>query len=178
MRLFHIMKKFYRTTITALNGLIIPARLNTHTGEIKPYPYVLSLPVKVSGTINTDYTKPLFWQEIQPPNYAAIVSRETKTKQRKNKQNPNNVFLKEFETLEDAKQDIHVLDNLLHGVSHLHTGKTPTCKGLLFRLLRDIDDINAETIKAYTGYSDEYSRKLAQYVRVLSVAFDSEVENN
>lgn len=168
------MKKFLRTTITGIKGEIIPARVNLSTGEIKPFKYALEHFQKPTGTINTNPDSILFWQVIDQSKKVPIVSRETKP--RKTKQNANNIYLKDYETLDDAKQDINLLDNLITGVSHLHSGRVPTCKGLLFRLLRDLDDIDAATIQAYTGHSPEYSRKLAQYLRVLSIAFDSEVE--
>lgn len=79
--------------------------------------------------------------------------------------------------MDDAVLDINVLDNLFEGVSLLDDGKSrPMNKGIMFQMLRDLDTINSETVKGYTGYSERHCQKLCLYLRVLSNAFDREVE--
>jgi hypothetical protein len=62
------------------------------------------------------------------------------------------------------------------GSTSLGDGNKDTInKGVLFCMLRDLDEINAQTIQEYTGHSMSHCWRLAQYLRVLSKAFDMEV---
>jgi hypothetical protein len=176
------MSKFVRTIITNEDGTITPARLNTLTGEIKPFTHWKKLEldekrkrIEIKGSINTDHERVPLWELIPAPKYPTVDS--IGRIPRKNKLNDNNVFLKEYMSLEQAKEDIPALDNLFEGVSKLDCGNSrPLHKGLLFSMLRDLDEINANTIQVYTGYSEKYCQRLAQYLRVLSTAFDKEIE--
>jgi len=187
LQFINIMSKFVRTTITNPDGSISPARINTETGEIKPYKhwkqkeneeFRKQLKLKRKDGIN-DATKPLFWEIIPPPAIAGGNEKKENKAIRKSKENVNNIYLQEFLTLSEAIEDVPILDNLITGVSKLDSGnKNPINKGLLFSMLRDLDVINVTTVQQYTGYSERYCRKLVQYLFVLSTAFDNEIEKN
>ena len=178
-------QRFARTQIRLDDGTYTDARITLSTGEVKPYAYKLATPppkplAKASvrfvthGTGNLlDYTP--HWVSINP--LKAVDDGRAITLSRLSKENRNNVYLKDYSTAQDAIDDIPLLDNMLTGVSNLSYGnRKPLRTGMLFAMLRDIDTIDINAIKQYTGYSDNYCSRLAQYLRVLSNAFDSEVD--
>lgn len=169
-------KKFVRTTITNQDGTITSARINIETGEIKPYTYNDNTPdIEIIPKENAGQDAPFWMSYLGKEEYEPTKDKPTIS--RKNKTNNNNVFLKEFDTLSEALEAIPQLDNMITGVSRLSCGNNkPINQKLLFAMLRDLDDINQDTVQEYTGYSTNYSRRLAQYMRVLVNAFDNHVE--
>lgn len=172
-----------RTTITNPNGTIAQARVNTATGEIKPYKHWKAREIEeerqrieIKGSVNTDFSKPYHWEIILPPDYSFTTNKHTK-QTRKNKPNDNNIYLKDYLNLGEAKEELPCLDNLFTGVSLLDSGRTrPINQGLMFNMLRDLDVINVQTVQEYTGYSDKYCYNLVTYLTVLSNAFDAEID--
>lgn len=179
-------RKYVRTTITNPNGTITTARINLITGVIKPYNYfkgsddIVVSAKEAAPAVDYGAAGDLLdyiphWVTIPAPNYQDRI--KAGFKPRISKDNPNNVFLSEYISLEDAVFDINVLEHLFEGVSQLDDGKSrPMNKSLMFSMLRDLDTINSETIQGYTGHSERHCQKLALYLRVLSNAFDREVE--
>ena len=182
-------KRYVRTTITNADGSITTARINLSTGEIKPYSYKDAYtdsikarpknpPVHIDYSAEGDilgYTP--HWITTPPPSYVDRV-KENKTI-RKTKMNENNVYLDQYMHLNEAIEDHPALDDLFSGVTSLDCGNNkPLNKSLMFNMLRDLDEINSKTIQGYTGYTESYCSRLAQYLRVLSNAFDREVESN
>lgn len=179
-------RKYIRTTITNPNGTITTARINTVTGEIKPYKYSkgidrirakpLNEPVSIDYGAEGDLLDYVpYWVAMMPP-ITSITNGTDSSKIRKNKLNDCNIYLKDYESLDCASSDIPVLDNIFTGVSLLDCGNSrPMNKALMFCMIRDLDNINTQSVKDYTGLSEAYCRRLAQYLRVASNAFDAAI---
>ena len=93
--------------------------------------------------------------------------------------NPNHTILAEFSTGTDDMQAACAkypwLEDILFGATHLDCDNTrPFSMKQFFFMLRDLDEINVETIYAYTNYSKSHCYKLAQHMRVLVSAFNRE----
>lgn len=107
----------------------------------------------------------------------AQSSAQVHLKVRKSKCNINNVYLTDFMTYKEAVSCMPKLDDIVTGVSMLCYGNNkPLSKNLLFSMLRDLDEINTNTVMEYTRYAKTTSSRLAQHLRVLVNAFDSIVE--
>lgn len=169
------MSKFVRTVILSASGSIKAARINLQTGEIKPFQYRHKTEPRACGSLDREQTRLCHWQIIPAPG---AYRKPVPAPLVKSKPNPNNVFLTEYQTATEASEEITFFDDLLTGVSHLHDGKKPLNQSLLFRLFRDLDDINAPAIQAYTGCNERHARKLAASLRVLANAFDMAIENS
>lgn len=169
-------KKYVRTTMF-VDGTYVSARLNLSTGEIKPHKYKTGKEMpKVRWNGIEDGNPP--WTRIPAPVWVDSRPNSTKANIRKTKSNPNNIYLEPFMTLTDATDQHPVLDDLFTGVSLLgNAARDPVNKGILFCMLRDLDEINVKTIQEYTRYSEDHCYKLAMCLRVLSNAFDNEVDS-
>jgi hypothetical protein len=167
-------KKFVRTTMF-VDGTNVSARLTLATSEIKPHPYKTGKSMPKASWNGVEDGDPA-WARIPAPVW---VDKSLPAKSiRKTKSNPNNIYLEEFMTLEEATEALPILDNLMVGSTSLGDGNKDTInKGVLFCMLRDLDEINAQTIQEYTGHSMSHCWRLAQYLRVLSKAFDMEVNS-
>lgn len=180
--------KFARTIITNKDGTITTARINLETGEIKPFNYSKSAPmikaIAKKKHIITDYSakgnllaEEPFWVAYIDTNSDVEGTDKNITQYRKNKQNPNNVYLQDYMHINDAIEDNPKLEDMITGISNLDCGNDkPLNTSLLFNMLRDLDEVNQDTIESYTGFSKAYSRRLAQYLRVLVNAFDGHIE--
>jgi len=90
--------------------------------------------------------------------------------------NPNRTILAEFLTMQDACAEFPWLEDILFGATHLDSDNTrPFSMKKFFYMLRDLDEINVETIYAYTACGEKHCYRLAQHMRVLVAAFNSEV---
>lgn len=173
-------KKYIRTQMKLDSGEIVDARICVATGEIKPhkYPQEPKMPrarALPEGEVNNIVGEPA-WLRIPAPDWSNLPQQGKKV--RLNKSNPNNVYLKEFLLYIDAVEDHPVLDDLFVGATSLGEGsKNPLSKGSLFNMLRDLDEINVQTIQAYTGHSVQHCWRIAQCLRVLSNALDNEVDS-
>lgn len=185
-------KKYVRTMMKLDDGNYVTARINLSTGEIKPYKYKSSTPEQIMPRPKADvkpildYTAPgdlldytPHWVDIPPPNRCLATAKgvDKLPVMRKSRKNPNKVYLEAFENMTDAIECLPWLDDLIVGVANLDCGNSrPLKTGLLFGMLRDCEEINVETIFAYTGHSEKHCWRLAQYMRILVTAFDREVE--
>lgn len=187
----HNTKKYIRTTLKLDDGTYTSARLNTETGEIKPYTYakksklVITKPKQNVVDRITDYYaegdllgyEPLWLNEsyIQR-DIAETTADGKKPRSWKSMANPNHTILAEFLTMQDACAEFLWLEDILFGVTHLYCGNTrPFSMKKFFHMLRDLDEINVESIYAYTAYSKSHCYKIAEHMRVLVAAFNSEV---
>lgn len=187
----------YIRTMMLVDGEYKTARIEVATGEIKPYNYAKNhkdMPkakpsqAHIDEAANKDYSAPgdllgyvPHWALIAPPERNLLPLRDA-TQQgamRKSKPNPNGKLLASYMFVTDAIEDFPCLDDMFVGCANLDAGGNtrPMKTGLLFNLLRDLNDINVESIQAYTGCSESHSYKLAAYLRVLSSAFDTAVDN-
>ena len=188
----------YIRTMMEVDGVMVTARITVATGEIKPYKYPnkndnnrKAKPTQEFIELNANRTfvgegdilgyTPT-WATIEAPASSVLPPKDAADKgaMRKSKPNPNGALLSEFGCISDALECFPELDNLLTGCANLDAqGNTrPMKTGLLFAMLRDLHDIDVETIKAYSPhleYSDRHCYRLAQYLRVLSAAFDAVV---
>ena len=191
-------KKYIRTTLKLDDGTYVSARINTETGEIKPYNYakksklVITKPKQdvadcvIDRITDYDAKGNLLWYE---PSWL----KESKTERdivetkvdgvkpplRKSIANPNRTILAEFSTgiddMQAACTDYPWLEDILFGATHLDCSNTrPLSMKQFFFMLRDLDEINVETIYDYTTHSKSHCYKLAQHMRVLVSAFNRE----
>ena len=184
-------KKYIRTTLKLDDGTYVSARINTETGEVKPYTYtkksklVITKPKQNVVDRITDYDAEgnLLGYE---PSWLHVSKTErdiaetkvdgVKPPLRKSMANPNRTLLAEFLTVQDACAEFPWLEDILFGVTNLGYGNTrPLSMKQFFYMLRDLDEINVESIYAYTAYSEKHCYRLAGYMRVLVAAFNREV---
>lgn len=187
-------KKYIRTTLKLDDGTCVPARINTETGEIKPYNYdkkpkrvILeseqdSLDLVIDRIVDRGAKGNLLGYEPGwlRDSWTQRDIAETKTggvkpTLRKSIANPNRTILSEFLTVQDACAEYPWLEDILVGATHLDYGNTrPFSMKQFFFMLRDLDEINVETIYAYTTYGKTHCSRLAQHMRVLVNAFNRE----
>ena len=190
-------KKYMRTTLKLEDGTYVPARINTETGEIKPYKYaktpktpkrvileseqdaldrVIDRIVDRGAKGNLLGYEPLWLKEAYTQrDIAETKANGVKPRSWKSMANPNHTILAEFLTVQDACAEYPWLEDILFGATHLDSDNTrPLSMKQLFFMLRDLDEINVETIYNYTTYSKSHCYKLAQHMRVLVNAFNRE----
>ena len=189
-------KKYIRTTLKLEDGTYVPARINTETGEIKPYNYakkpkhkrvileseqdaldlVIDRIVDRGAKGNLLGYEPLWLHD----SYTQRDISETKAdggkpSSWKSLANPNHTILAEFLTVQDACAEYPWLEDILFGATHLDCGNTrPFSMKQFFFMLRDLDEINVETIYACTTCGEKHCYRLAQHMRVLVSAFNRE----
>lgn len=169
-------KKFVRTTMF-VDSMNVSARLNLYSGEIKPHKYRAATIMPKARWNGSEDGNPA-WTRILAPVWVDSRPNSAKENMRKTKSNPNNFYLEDFMHLTDATERHPVLDDLFTGVSSLGDSvRDPVNKGVLFRMLRDLDEINVKTIQEYTRYGEKHCYKLAVCLRILSNAFDNEVDS-
>jgi len=161
-------KKYIRTTLKLDDGTYVSARINTKTGEVKPYNYakksklVITKPKQNVVDRITDYYaegdllgyEPS-WLHVSKTerDIAATTANGKKPPLRKSMANPNHAILAEFLTMQDACAEFPWLEDILFGATHLYCGNTrPFSMKKFFYMLRDLDEINVDTIYAYTDY--------------------------
>jgi len=195
-------KKYIRTTLKLDDGTYVSARINTETGEVKPYTYtkksklVITKPKQNVVDRITDYYaegnllgyEPS-WLHVSKTerDIAATTANGKKPRSWKTMANPNRTILADFSTMQEACAEFPWLEDILFGVTHLDDSddsdntrpfsmkKRPFSMKKFFYMLRDLDEINVETIYAYTAYSKSHCYKVAKHIRVLIAAFNSEV---
>ena len=184
-------KKYIRTTLKLDDGTYVSARINTETGEIKPYTYakksklVITKPKQnvVDRIADYDADGDLLgyepsWLHVSKTERDIAETKADGVKPRswKSMANPNRTILAEFLTVQDACAEYPWLEDILFGVTHLDSDNTrPFSMKPFFYMLRDLDEINVETIYDYTTHSKSHCYKLAQHMRVLVAAFNREV---
>ena len=192
------VKKYIRTTLKIDDGNYVSARINTETGEVKPYTYakkpklfsakpeqdavdrVIERAVDYGAKGNLLGYEPLWLHDSYiKRDIAEIKADGVKPPLRKSMANPNHTILTEFSTGTDDMQAACAkypwLEDILFGATHLDCDNTrPFSMKQFFFMLRDLDEINVETIYAYTNYSKSHCYKLAQHMRVLVSAFNQE----
>lgn len=183
-------KKYIRTTLKLEDGTYVPARINTETGEIKPYNYakkpkrvileseqdVLDRVVDYDAKGNLLGYEPSWLHDSWPTrDIAETTANGVKPTLRKSMSNPNRTILAEFLTVQDACAEYHWLEDILFCATHLDCGSTrPFSMKQFFFMLRDLDEINVETIYACTTCGEKHCYRLAQHMRVLVSAFNQE----
>lgn len=192
------VKKYIRTTLKLDDGTYVSARINTETGEIKSYTYakkpklfsakpeqdaverVIERAVDRGAKGNLLGYEPMWLKESYTQRDIAETKADgVKPPLRKSTANPNRTILAEFSTgiddMQAACAEYPWLEDILFGATHLDCGNTrPFSMRQFFFMLRDLDEINVETIYAYTNYSKSHCYKLAQHMRVLVSAFNRE----
>ena len=187
-------KRYIRTTLKLDDGSYVSARIDKETGEIKPYKYaktpkrvilesdqddldrVIDRIVDRGAKGNLLGYEPLWMKEsYNQRDIAETTADGVKPTLRKNKANPNRNILEEFYTMEDACAEYPWLDDILFCATHFDEGNTrPFSMKQFFYMLRDLEEINVETIYACTDCAKSHCAKLAKLMRVLVNAFDRE----
>ena len=189
-------KKYIRTTLKLDDGTYVPARINTETGEIKPYNYakkpkhkrvileseqdsldrVIDRIVDRGAKGNLLGYEPLWLHDSYTQRDIAETKADgVKPPLRKSMANPNRAILAEFLTVQDACDEYHWLEDILVGATHLDCSNTrPFSMKQFFYMLRDLDEINVETLYACTTCGEKHCYRLAQFMRVLVNAFNRE----
>ena len=187
-------KKYIRTTLKLDDGTYTSARINTETGEIKPYNYakkpkrvilesdqdpldrVIDRIVDHDAKGNLLGYEPLWLKESYTQRDIAETKADgVKPRSWKSTANPNRAILADFLTVQDACDEYPWLEDILVGATHLDYGSTrPFSMKQFFFMLRDLDEINVETIYACTTCGEKHCYRLAQHMRVLVNAFNRE----
>ena len=193
-------KKYIRTTLKLDDGTYVPARINTETGEIKPYNYakkpkhkrvileseqdsldrVIDRIVDRGAKGNLLGYEPLWLHDSWTKrDIAETKANGAKPRSWKSMANPNRTILAEFSTGVDDMQAACAkypwLEDILFGATHLDYGSTrPFSMKQFFYMLRDLDEINVETLYACTTCGEKHCYRLAQHMRVLVNAFNRE----
>ena len=187
------VNKYIRTTLKLEDGTYVTARINTETGEIKPHNYakepkrvileseqdaldrVIERIVDYGAKGNLLGYEPLWLKESYTQRDIAETKADgVKPRSWKSTANPNHTILAEFLTVQDACADYPWLEDILFGATHLDCGNTrPFSMKQFFYMLRDLDEINVETIYAYTTCGEKHCYRLAQHMRVLVSAFNN-----
>ena len=188
-------KKYIRTTLKLDDGTYVSARINTETGEIKPYNYakkpkrvileseqepldrVIDRIVDHDAKGNLLGYEPMWLHDSWTDRDIAETKADgAKPRSWKSLANPNRTILDEFLTVQDACAEYLWLEDILVGATHLDCGGTrPLSTKQLFFMLRDLDEINVETIYACTTCGEKHCYRLAQHMRVLVNAFNDNV---
>ena len=192
------VKKYIRTTLKLDDGTYVSARINTETGEIKPYTYakkpklfsakpeqdavdrVIERAVDYGAKGNLLGYEPLWLKESYTQRDIAETKADgVKPRSWKSMANPNRTILADFSTGTDDMQaacaEYPWLEDILFGATHLDCGSTrPFSMKQFFFMLRDLEEINVETIYAYTTCGEKHCYRLAQHMRVLVSAFNQE----
>lgn len=187
-------KKYIRTTLKLDDGTCVPARINTETGEIKPYNYAKK-PKRVILESEQDaldrvidrivdrgakgnllgYEPSWLHDSWTKRDIAETKADGVKPRSWKSMANPNHTILDEFLTVQDACAEYPWLEDILFGATHLDCSNTrPFSMKQFFYMLRDLDEINVETIYACTTCGEKHCYRLAQFMRVLVNAFNRE----
>ena len=192
------VKKYIRTTLRLEDGTYVSARINTETGEIKPYTYAKK-PKLFSAKPEQDAVERVIERAVDRGAKGNLLGYEpswlhdswtkrdiaetkadgVKPPLRKSMANPNRTILAEFSTGTDDMQAACAkypwLEDILFGATHLDYGSTrPFSMKQFFFMLRDMDEINVETIYACTTCGEKHCYRLAQHMRVLVSAFNQE----
>ena len=187
-------KKYVRTTLKLEDGTYVSARINTETGEIKPYDYAKkpkrvileseqdSIDRIIDRILDYDakgnllgYEPTWLHDSWTQRDIAETKADGAKPRSWKNMANPNRTILAEFLTVQDACVELPWLEDILVCASHLDCGNTrPFSMKQFFFMLRDLDEINVETIYACTTCGEKHCYRLAQHMRVLVSAFNQE----
>ena len=192
------VKKYIRTTLKLDDGTYVSARINTETGEIKPYTYTKK-PKLFSAKPEQDAVERVIERAVDRGakgnllGYEPMWLHDSWTKRdiaetkadgvkpplRKSTANPNRTILAEFSTgiddMQAACAEYPWLEDILFGATHLDCGNTrPFSMKQFFFMLRDLDEINVETIYACTTCGEKHCYRLAQHMRVLVSAFNRE----
>ena len=188
------VKTYIRTTLKLEDGTYVSARINTKTGEIKPYTYAKK-PKLFSAKPEQDTVDRVIERAVDRGAKGNLLGYEpawlhdsytprdiTETKAdgvrptlRKSMANPHHTILADFLTVQDACAEYPWLEDILFGATHLDYGSTrPFSMKQFFYMLRDLDEINVETVYAYTTCGKTHCSRLAQHMRVLVSAFNQE----
>ena len=188
------VKTYLRTTLKLEDGTYTSARINTETGEIKPYTYakkhkrvileseqdpldcVIDRIVDRGAKGNLLGYEPAWLHDSYTQRDIAETKADgVKPRSWKSMANPNRTILAEFITVQDACAEYPWLEDILFGATHLDCGGTrPFGMKQFFYMLRDLDEINVSTIYAYTTCEEKHCYRLAQHMRVLVSAFNQE----
>lgn len=178
----------YIRTVMKHEGQYVTARINKHTGEIKPYKYKEPpKPIKPRAKLDCTPSEP-FWvgmvQDERPTRECEILSTKAV-------ENPYFGMLDQYdiyavrsggvgqtvsgdhELTEDQMDDaitslaehMPFIDDYFTGVAHLDDAN-PLSKNVMFRLLRTLPEISSNTIYQATNYSERYCQRLATALRV------------
>ena len=187
-------KKYIRTTLKLEDGTYVSARINTETGEIKPYTYAKkpkqviakpeqdALDLVIERAVDHDAKgnllgyEPMWLKESSTQRDIAETKADgVKPRSWKSMANPNRTILDEFLTVQDACTEYPWLEDILCGATHLDCGNTrPLSMKQFFFMLRDLEEINVETLYACTTCGEKHCYRLAQHMRVLVNAFNRE----
>ena len=192
------VKKYIRTTLKLDDGTYVSARINTETGEIKPYAYAKkpklfsakpeqdALDRIIDRIVDYDakgnllgYEPTWLHDSWTKRDIAETKADGVRPRSWKSTANPNRTILAEFSTGTDDMQaacaEYPWLEDILFGATHLDCGNTrPFSMKQFFYMLRDLDEINVETIYACTTCGEKHCYRLAQHMRVLVSAFNRE----
>jgi hypothetical protein len=161
----------------------------------------MKIPAK--AVLSVQQSEPMFWEVIPPPKYPRKITRATteeatadrphvsdgpskvrrQTRPCKSVSNQNSIYLADCWSFA-ARNDYlphrfaNEVDDIITGIARLDLGgnSRPIHKGLLFDMLRDLDEINVHTIREYAGFSERHSRRLAGLLRIAVIELNRIVD--
>ncbi len=153
--------------MTDLDGKMVKARLNTVTGLITPAPKPKPKRVNPAARKRSNSSAGTAKSSPAKRRVRNLIHRTGVERTKRALANPNNMYLQRFGEMPS------VLDDILTGVCYLHTGGTrPLRKGMLFDLMKKLDEISPQSVQTAIGCSESHSRRLAQHLRVAVTAFN------
>lgn len=164
-------------------GMKIPAKAVLSVRQPEPlfwevipppkYPRKITQESAKEGNAERSCTAGHLTEAERPCTTAELSKAHRKTKPCKTASNPNSIYLADCESFA-ARHDYlphrfaAELDDVLTGIALLDLGGNtrPIHTGLLFHMLRDLDQVNVHTVKEYAGFSERHSRRLAGLLRI------------
>ena len=165
--------KYLRTTLTAPNGTIIPARLTMATGEIKPYQYDKEAPQRKPTGVMDDSVLPAWMNRIYADPAACDGIPIKKTRKTNVVVNPYYGKLDNFlayhcedVSLATILHDLPEMDNYFTCVANLGDNN-PIGLNVLLRMLRELPEIDSKAVARLTGFSERHCRRITAALHLL-----------
>lgn len=168
------------------DGLVVSAKIDLSTGEIKPHrykDYFSKRPVIRVKAEPSNVEPP--WVRIPEQERGTLEAIKATVKtaapaSRKKRINSLQIYLEDYLSFSDALSDLPLLDNIILGSSLLDMGgnSRPVSQGALFHLLKNLEVITPADVRNIRGCSVRHSEKLALCLRVIVAAFDAAVEGS
>lgn len=166
-------------TFMYAEGRIQNARIDMHTGEVRPREYKGRYRQMPRATPNPEaqHLEPFWMRPLDPLPFADSVELEPVEKDvsRIKMVNTAKDILQFYVCLRDAVEDFPQLDDIICGSTALDLGGNT--RGLnrahVFTLLQQLDIISAFEVRRFAGHSKSHSEKVAKCLRIIARAFAS-----
>jgi|SRR5471030_1673992 len=165
-----------RTYMVGSEGTIVDAQIDLNTAEVTPHKYA-SFPVRAKPRAKLEPSDVLpSWMRIPAPQY--VIRTPDQDISRKQLANGLKMYLDGYQTVDEAIENLPLLDNLIVGATELEMkGSTRKLnRGILFAMLQQLDYITPKTVQDFMDCSVRHSQRVAQCLRVIVRAFEAEAD--